>query len=138
MIRNLYLKLVNNDINAEIEVDKLCQAMASNTICLCFDYDYEDMPMGDWRTNCFDGRFCEEDYAEKIVDFMQFVVGSAYDFPKPVPQWIYSSNYDDPNVFRIFWNGEDVERYIASLKEWGKLFDKLLQGKKIIFGLTLL
>lgn len=80
MIRNLYLKLVTSDINSEIDVDKLCQAMASNMICLCFDYDYDDMPTGDWRTNCFDGRFCEEDYAEKIVDLMQFVVGSSYDF----------------------------------------------------------
>ena len=23
-----------------------------------FDCIYEDMPLGDWRTNCFDGRFC--------------------------------------------------------------------------------
>lgn len=130
VIRNLYLKLVSSDTNSEIDVDKLCQAMASNMICLCFDYNYEDMPMGDWRTNCFDGRFCEEDYAEKIVDFMHFVVSSSYDFPKPVPQWIYSSNYNDPNIFRIFWNEEDTETYIASLKEWGKLFDKLLQEKK--------
>lgn len=130
VIRNLYSKLVSSDINAEIEADKLCYAMATNMVCLCLDYDYEDMPMGDWQTNCFDGRFCEEDYAEKIVDFMQFVSDSGYDFPKPVPQWIYSSNYDEPNIFRIFWSGEDVENYIAALKEWGKLFDKLLQEKK--------
>ena len=61
---------------------------------------------------------------------MQFVVGSGYDYPKPTPQWIYSSNYNEPNIFRIFWSGVDIEGYIASLKEWGRLLDKLLQEKK--------
>lgn len=41
-------------------------------VCIYFNYEYSDMPMGDWTTNCFDGRFCEEDYAEKSFHFLTF------------------------------------------------------------------
>ncbi|MCR5583441.1 MAG: hypothetical protein K6F70_07570 [Eggerthellaceae bacterium] len=41
-------------------------------IYMGMSYEYEDMPLGDYETNCFDGRLCEEDYVEKILDFMGF------------------------------------------------------------------
>jgi hypothetical protein len=107
--------------------------LACNMIYLDFDYSYDDMPLGGWDTNCFEGRLCEEDYAEKIIDFINFL-SYHYDdrsiaFPEPVPQWIYSSNHDEIDHYRIFWGGEPASNYVRSLREWGKLFDAFLQNK---------
>lgn len=107
--------------------------LASNMIHLDFDYSYDDMPLGGWDTNCFEGRLCEEDYAEKIIDLINYL-SYQYDdrtitFPKPVPQWIYSSNHDEIDHCRIFWGGEPASEYIRSLQEWGNLFDTFLQNK---------
>ena len=66
--RDSLLSLYNKvfpDKNADIIGKKEADELASNMICLYFDYSYDDMPLGGWETNCFDGRFCEEDYAEK-------------------------------------------------------------------------
>ena len=46
------------------------QYIADEMICLYFDYEYDDMPVGDWASNCFDGRLCEGDYADKIAYFI--------------------------------------------------------------------
>ena len=102
--------------------------LAGQMICLSFEYDYNEMPLGGWDTNCFDGRLCEEDCAEKVVDLINFL---AHDncFPEPIPQWVYSSNHDGIDHYRIFWGGESSEAYIESLREWGKLFDSFLQSK---------
>ncbi len=107
--------------------------LASNMIHLYFDYSYDDMPLGGWDTNCFEGRLCEEDYAEKIIDLINFL-SYHYDdriitFPKPSPQWTYSSNHDEIDHHRIFHGGEPASEYIRSLQEWGNLFDTFLQNK---------
>lgn len=34
--------------------------IADQMIYIYQDYDYPDMPLGGWDTNCFDGRLCEE------------------------------------------------------------------------------
>lgn len=88
------------------------------------------MPLGGWETNCFDGRFCEEDYAEKIVDLMTFLSyhTDEVSFPAAV-QWVYSSNHDEINHSRIFWGGVEATEYIEELKKWGQLFDGFLQGE---------
>lgn len=44
--------------------------IVNNMICIYLDYNYDDMPLGGWETNCFDGRMCENDYAEKIINFI--------------------------------------------------------------------
>lgn len=98
-------------------------------ICIYQNYDYTDMPLGGWDTNCFDGRLCEEDYSEKIIDFINFMAYSDqtdYAIPSPVPQWIFSSNHDEIDHCRIFWGGEEAAAYILALQEWGKLFDSFL------------
>lgn len=109
-------------------ISAMAHAIADKMICMYFRYEYDDMPLGGWETNCFDGRFCEEDYAEKIIDLMSFLSYPADDvlFPASV-QWVYSSNHDEINHCRIFWGGEGAEAYIEELKKWGKLFDDFLQ-----------
>lgn len=105
------------------------ESIAGQMICIYQEYSYEDMPLGGWDTNCFDGRLCEEDYSEKIIDFINFMAHSdnpAHSFPKPIPQWVFSSNHDEINHWRIFWGGEDADEYITALLEWGKLFDCFL------------
>jgi len=106
--------------------------IADHMICIYQDYNYEDMPLGGWDTNCFDGRLCEEDYAEKIINFINYLSYSnetIHMYPNPVPQWIYSSNQDGIDHFRIFWGGEEATAYCLCLQEWGKLFDNLLCTK---------
>lgn len=124
-IRKIYLKrFPNNTISGGETENTYLQKIADNMIYLYFDYSYEDMPLGGWDTNCFDGRLCEEDYAEKVVNFINFVSsGNSEEIPNRVPQWIYSSNYDFQNFHRIFWGGEPIEIYIESLKKWGQIFD---------------
>lgn len=128
-ILELYAKVFPNKPQP-INVDKkLLKELCENMI---FDYDYGDLPLGGWETNCFDGRFCEEDCAEKIIDFINFLsyrIEEPAQLPKPVPQWVYSSNHDEVDHFRFFWGGEKADEYIESLKKWGKLFDNLLIDK---------
>lgn len=67
--------------------DVYLQKIADNMICLYFDYSYQYMPLGDWDTNCFDGRLCEEDYAEKVIDFINFASnGKSTQIPSFVPR----------------------------------------------------
>ncbi len=109
-------------------ISTMADAIADKMICMYFHYEYDDMPLGGWETNCFDGRFCEEDYAEKITDLMSFLSypTDGVSFPASV-QWVYSSNHDEINHCRIFWGGDDAGAYIEELKKWGKLFDDFLQ-----------
>ena len=103
--------------------------IAEQMICIYQEYDYEDMPLGGWETNCFDGRLCEEDYSENIIVFINFISCShTVDcrLPNLVPQWTYSSNYDEIDHYRIFWGGERSEDYISALLKWGNFFDDFL------------
>lgn len=131
-LREMYERYFPNmPISKEIQdEDKCIQAVVNRMICIYFDYEYDDMPMGDWTTNCFDGRLCEEDYAEKIIDFINFASKSDDDsLPSPIPQWIYSSNHDEANDYRLFWGGQEADPYIANLIEWGRLFDNFLLNR---------
>lgn len=115
------------DTNYEELVDKM--------ICVTFDYAYDDIPLGGMDTNCFDGRICEDDYAEKVINFMNFLaysrpIHNGGEFPTPVPQWTYSSNHDELDYYRIFWGGESVTQYLNSILEWGKLFDDFLINRE--------
>lgn len=127
-IRAIHAKrFPDSKINNDASDDALLQEIADNMICIYFDYEYEDMPMGDWTTNCFDGRLCEEDYAEKIVDFLGFLShGHDERIPAYVPQWVYSSNEDNPLPHRIFWGGPSIADSLDSLIEWGRMLDAFL------------
>lgn len=132
-IYKLYANVFPEKILPSVFEKEHYDALARKMIYLDFDYTYDDMPLGGWDTNCFEGRLCEEDYAEKIIDLINFL-SYHYDdrsiiFPEPVPQWTYSSNHDEINYYRIFAGGEPASEYIRSLQEWGKLFDAFLQSK---------
>lgn len=128
-IINLYQTLFPDELlPGEFEQEHYIK-IADQMIFIYQDYDYTDMPLGGWDTNCFDGRLCEEDYSEKIIDFINFMAHSDqpdYAIPKPVPQWTFSSNHDGIDYWRIFWGGEESAEYILALQEWGKLFDSFL------------
>lgn len=120
--------------NAKLEKDSaekdLLQKIVDNMICIYMDYNYEDMPLGDWKTNCFDGRFCEEDYAEKIIDFINFLSTGTYFYDlASTPQWIYSSNHDFNNPHRIFCFNSNANNSLETLKKWGTIFDNFLQSR---------
>lgn len=107
--------------------DERIQEIADNMVCIYFDYNYDDMPLGDWEENPFDGRFCEEDYAELVVDFLNYIAADDSSF---VPQWIFSSNYDDINpYYRLFWDGGELEQGIDYLIKFGNTIDLFLRDK---------
>lgn len=131
-IVELYHKLFPEEDQPLIYGRENFEKIANKMICIYMKYTYGDMPLGGWDTNCFDGRLCEEDYTEKIIDFINYISmleNPDYILPKPVPQWTYSSNYDGINHCRIFWGGEPAAEYIPALKEWGHIFDNFLCGK---------
>ena len=128
-IINLFQKLFPEDLIPKAFTKEHFDKISAQMICIYQDYDYSDMPLGGWDTNCFDGRFCEEDYSEKIIDFINFIASldeTQYLIPKPVPQWTFSSNHDEIDHYRIFWGGDSAENYISTLQEWGKIFDGFL------------
>ena len=122
-IINLYQTLFPDDIlPVKFEQEHYIK-IADQMIYIYQYYDYTDMPLGGWDTNCFDGRLCEENYSEKIIDFINFMAYSdktGYAIPKPVPQWIFSSNHDEIDHWRIFWGGEESAEYILALPGVGK------------------
>ena len=104
-IINLYQTLFSDRALPEKFEQEHYIKIADLMICIYQNYDYTDMPLGGWDTNCFDGRLCEEDYSEKIIDFINFMAYSDqtdYAIPNPVPQWIFSSNHDEIDHCRIF------------------------------------
>lgn len=100
-------------------------------IRLYFDYDYSDIPLGDWTTNCFDSRLCEGDYAEKIIRFFMYMFDSLKFKNKTAITFIYSSNQRFcENEYQIFYNNYDCKKGIETLIEWGKLIDDFLNSKE--------
>lgn len=132
-IAELYHKLFPKKTPPLLYGKEAFMKIANRMICIYQDYSYADMPLGGWDTNCFDGRLCEEDYSEKIIDFISYISMLEcpdYILPKPVAQWIYSSNHDEIDHCRIFWGGESATEYISALKEWGRVFDNFLCARK--------
>ncbi len=128
-INHLYKTLYpNSDVPDVLEKEHFI-SIADSMICITMDYSYDDMPLGGWETNCFDGRLCEEDYTEKIIDLINYLSYQNIEnmrIPKPIPQWIYSSNHDEIDHYRIFGCANPCEDYIKSLKSWGAIFDSFL------------
>lgn len=128
-IIRLYQKLFPRELPPNEFLREHYTKIADQMIYIYQDYDYPDMPLGGWDTNCFDGRLCEEDYTEKIIDFINFISHSdetGYNLPRPVPRWTFSSNHDELDHRRIFWGGEKATAFISALQVWGELFDRFL------------
>lgn len=122
ILKEEYIEMASEDTIIDKIVDKM--------ICIYFDYDYSDMPLGDWTTNCFDGRFCEEDYSEKIIDFISFLFNELDYEHKTSIYYIYSSNYDRiQNEYQIFSNNKESLNGINTLIKWGEIFDQILKKR---------
>ena len=103
----------------------MIEEIVSNLVCIYLDYDYKDMPMGGWDENPFDGRFCEKDYTEMIVNFLNFMSQN-----KDCPVWIYSSNHNETIPFyKLFWINSDSDTKLNCLNFWGNKFDRFLDTK---------
>lgn len=107
--------------------DEYLHEIVDNMICIHLDYSYDDMPLGGWESNPFDGRLCEKDYAELFVDFFHFICTTDAD---NAPLWIYSSNYDrEIPYYRMFFTNIDLLSGIDTLKKWGQRIDDFLSAK---------
>lgn len=125
-------------------IEKCLDYLADNMVCLVFDYNYEDMPFFDWTTNCFDGRFCEEDYAEKIMYFSNFVNKGVQNGIHM--NCIYTSNMNPLEHTQILrnlnfrvdsesnnWKSKD--EYIIELQKMGKRIDDILNSENDYYKL---
>lgn len=131
VLDNLKKKFPEQKSSFKSDQEKYFQEIADNAIYLYFDYSYEDMPLGGWDENPFDGRFCEEDYSEKIIDFINYVGNDICpELGGTHINWIYSSNHDEEINRRIFFSGTKLENGINVLKKWGELFDNFLNSKE--------
>lgn len=125
-----YRDILKDEYNANDSEETIINKIVDRMICIYFDYEYDDMPLGDWTTNCFDGRFCEEDYTEKIVDFTNFAFNILKYEKKTSLCYIYSSNYDRiQNEYQIFYFNEECLNGINTLIKWGELFDRNLNER---------
>lgn len=134
---NFYSCMIDENVGTE----KYLQCFADHMIYLFFDYDYEDMPFFDWTTNCFDGRLCEEDYAEKIIDLIRFITRGNVD--ELTPTCIYSSNHDVLKKTRVlsmlqFKRPKIKDEYIVELQKWGQKIDKFLEEENDYYQLDYL
>lgn len=129
IVKNTYPYLCVEDMS-ELEC---VQHIANEMICLYFDYKYDDMPVGDWTSNCFDGRLCEGDYSEKIAYLIHFICNQyIHDIypkvPESAPYSIYfSDDFNIRNNYCLLFNGTtDIEQSLKNLTEFGKLLDNFL------------
>lgn len=126
-LRTLYANVLGDEtLDTDIDIVKMCQGIASRMICLYQEYDYSDMPLGDWTENCFDGRFCEEDYSEKLLDFLRAIKFSEKERITCIPGWIYTSNKDEVNCLHLFRFNPKKDEAIKSLKNIGEILDEFL------------
>ena len=125
-------------------IEKCLDYLADNMLCLFFDYDDEDMPFFDWTTNCFEGRFCEEDYAEKVMYFSNFVNQGVQNGIHM--NCIYTSNMNPLEHTRIlrnlnfridskFNNWKSKDDYIIELQKMGKRIDGILNSENDYYKL---
>lgn len=124
-IKKLHSQIISNSCLKANSTDvEYIAEIIDHMICIYFKYDYDDMPMGGWETNPFDGRLCEKDYAELIVNYLN----EAYD--NIMPTWIYSSNKETTDLlFRIFFPKIDLDIGIKFLISSGKAIDHFLQSR---------
>jgi len=124
-IKDLHRKLFqSNEVSKSTTDYARIHDIVDNMICVYFDYSYTDIPMGGWAENPFDGRFCEKDYAELIVDFWN---KTSY---QPMPNWVYSSNIDSAiPYYRLYMPKYDLSSSITNLIKWGKGVDTFLQTR---------
>lgn len=119
-------------VTEDADTKSLLNHIAENMIYLFFDYEYDDMPFFDWTTNCFDGRLCEDDYAEKVINFIRFVNKERKE--AFAPNCVYTSNDDSLRKSRIlqmlsFKKHESRDEYTQHLKKWGERIDGFIENE---------
>lgn len=119
----LYNK-INNDNKTVISSEDI-RNIANKLIYIYFDYEYEDLPFGDWTTNNFDSRFCEKDYVQYIVQFINFM---SFSCNKGLPSkqffYIYNSDNDFEEIDLMHsLHLTSIDDDIVYLKKWGELLD---------------
>ena len=130
---------------SEMSEHECIQYIADEMICLYFDYEYNDMPVGDWTSNCFDGRLCEGDYADKVAYFIHLIckqeIHDMYpSIPAIAPYRIYfSDDNNEINNYRFIFNGTTAaEHLLKNLKEFGRLLDNFLVDENDFYFLDYL
>lgn len=137
---------IENIKNYSLDTLENCiDCMIDNMIFIEFDYEYSDMPFWDWESNSFDGRFCEEDYSEKIIKLLNFmtrkndgrahfniVYSSNNDYLSIVPRVTSALSLRNYSEFKGFKTKEEA---IYDLKQYGECIDDFLQSERDYYKL---
>ncbi len=137
-LKDIVQSILNGFSTSDLDsIDSCLQYLVDNLVCMFFDYEYNDMPFFDWTNNCFDGRCCEEDYAEKLIYFGNFVNHNVKNGISV--RCIYSSNMEpfantrilsqlSFNIHSEFEKQISKDYYIKELKEMGSRIDCILNS----------
>lgn len=127
-LKLMYEERVGAD-NSEVFQNEsaLIQEIVDNIIYIYLDYSYDDMPMGGWDENPFDGRLCEKDYAEIIVDF--FVSCWMVQICKCRCGFIHQIMTENGHTTVCFLGKGNLDEQINALKIWGQKLDSFLLNR---------
>lgn len=128
---------INEDVAALYGIspnltDDWARQIVKKMIFLDFKCPQENMPLGGLETNCFLSRSCEDDYAEKMINFMTRLTRPLESscLPGNIPMCIYSPFKNHESfALGILWGGRNPSKYIEALKTWGRYLDDLLRSK---------
>lgn len=121
----------------KLDDSEMAKILSESMICLYLDLDGQ-IQEDDFINNHFLERLDEEDYAEKIIDFINFATNEGAvkglgKYPEYVPKWLYSSNYFWHNNYRPFiieMVKNISESDLDDIKDWGQIIDKLLVSEE--------
>lgn len=127
-----------SDETEEVLIEKYIDYLSKNMMCIEFDYSNSNIPSGNTSFSCFDGGTCEEDPAEKVLNFMSFCcerIGSRAN----IPYCIYSTSPRfDHEYMHLFSGMTDYNNQIDQLMKIGNLLDNYLLEEKDFYQLDYL
>lgn len=127
-----------SDETEEVLIEKYIDYLSKNMMCIEFDYSNSNIPSGNDAFSCFGGGTCEEDPAEKVLNFMRFCcerIGSRAN----IPYCIYSTSPRfDHEYMHLFSGTTDYNNQIDQLMKIGNLLDNYLLEEKDFYQLDYL
>lgn len=130
--------LDTSDEPEEVIIEKYIDYLSKNMMCIEFDYSNSSIPDEEDSFSCFGGGTCEEDPAEKILNFMSFCcerIGSRAN----IPFCIYSTSPRfDHDYIHLFSVTTEYNKQIEQLMKIGNLLDAFLVEEKDFYQLDYL
>lgn len=138
VIENAKKVLGISDESEEVLIEKYIDYLSKNMMCIDFDYQISSIPDGEDSFSCFGGGTCEEDPAEKILNFMRFSC-ERIDSKASIPYGIYSTGQRLDYEYRhLFSCTTEYKNQIDELIKIGNLLDNYLRDETSFYQLDYL